>query len=209
VNHRITLLRHGVTDANQEGLIQGQTDYPLSQEGLAQARALAEEWRRRETHFNLIISSPLERARRTAEILAEALALPLELEEAWMERNLGEAEGHPGAAAFAGLELPPTPYERVFGSGESEWDLYLRAGAAVQALVRRPPGDYLVVSHGAFLNAVLRSILGLPPRARAWQFRFIFDNTGYTVLEYDPASGRWTLERANDTSHLRSIGAAS
>src|SRR3989304_4016564 len=132
MNHRITVLRHGVTTANVESVIQGQLDYPLS-----------------------------------------------------------EAGGRPGDEPFPLLEHPPAPYEPVFRSGESEWDLYLRAAGAVQSLVRRPPGAYLVVSHGAILNAALRSILGIPPRGRAWPTRFVFDNTGYAVLEDEPASAPW------------------
>src|SRR3990170_7468363 len=167
MNHRITVLRHGVTTANVESVIQGQLDYPLSEAGVAQARALAAAWRRSGVRFDAIISSPLVRARRTAEIIAEALGVAFEVDEAWQERRLGEAEGRPGDETFALLEHPPTPYEPVFRSGESEWDLYLRAAGAVQSLVRRPPGASLVVSHGAILNAALRSILGIPPRGRA------------------------------------------
>ena len=209
MNHRITVLRHGVTTANVESVIQGQLDYPLSEAGVAQARALAAAWRRAGARFDAIISSPLVRARRTAEIIAEALGVAFEVDEAWQERRLGEAEGRPGDETFALLEHPPAPYEPVFRSGESEWDLYLRAAGAVQSLVRRPPGAYLVVSHGAILNAALRSILGIPPRGRAWPTRFVFDNTGYAVLEYEPESARWSLERLNETSHLRSLEAGA
>jgi broad specificity phosphatase PhoE len=207
MNHRITLLRHGVTTANVESVIQGQLDYPLSDVGVAQARALAAAWREAGTRFDLIVSSPLLRARKTAEILAEALGISVEFEEAWQERRLGEAEGRPGDETIAALEEFPTPYEPLFRTGESEWDLFVRAAAAVQRLVRRPPGAYLVVAHGAILNAALRSILGVPPRGRAWPTRFVFDNTGYAVLEYESDRGRWTLERLNETSHLRSLEA--
>jgi probable phosphoglycerate mutase len=204
MSHRITFLRHGVTTANRESVIQGQLDYPLSDEGVAQSDALAAAWRGAGVRFDQIISSPLARARRTAEIIAQALELPVAFDESWQERRLGEAEGRPGDEAFAAMEHFPTPYEPVFRSGESEWDLYLRAAGAVQSLVRRPPGAYLVVSHGAILNAALRAILGIPPRGRAWPTRFVFDNTGYAVLEYEDERARWTLERLNETSHLRS-----
>jgi broad specificity phosphatase PhoE len=203
--HYITLLRHGQTTANVESVIQGQMDFPLSATGLVQVRALAAEWRRTSVHFDLVISSHLQRARRTAELIAEALACPLEIDPAWQERHLGEAEGRDGDAAFAALERLPAPHEKAFGTGESEWDLFARALGAIQALARRPAGRYLVVSHGAFLNSVLRAVLGISPRGRVWPPRFVFDNTGYAVLEYDGDTARWSLLRLNETSHLRTV----
>jgi broad specificity phosphatase PhoE len=205
--HHVTLLRHGQTTANEESVIQGQMDFPLSPTGILQAQALAAEWRRGSARFDLIISSPLQRARRTAEIVAEALGSPLEIDAAWQERHLGEAEGRDGDAAFAALDQFPSPHERAFGTGESEWDLFMRAIRAAQALIRRPAGRYLVVSHGAFLNSVLRAILGISPRGRIWPPRFVFENTGYAVLEYDDDIARWSLHRLNETSHLRTMEA--
>jgi probable phosphoglycerate mutase len=205
--HHVTLLRHGQTTANVESVIQGQMDFPLSAVGVRQAEALASEWRRGSARFDLIIASQLQRARRTAEIIAEALAAPLVIDPVWQERHLGEAEGRDGDAAFAALDRFPAPHEKAFGTGESEWDLYARALEAIQGLVRRPAGRYLVVSHGALLNSVLRAVLGIPPRGRAWPPRFVFDNTGYAVLEYDGDAARWSLLRLNETSHLRAIDA--
>jgi broad specificity phosphatase PhoE len=205
--HHVTLLRHGQTTANVESVIQGQMDFPLSAIGIAQVQALAAEWRRASVQFDLVISSHLQRARRTAEIIAEALACPLEIDPAWQERHLGEAEGRDGEAAFAALARFPAPHEKAFGMGESEWDLFARALGAIQALLRRPAGSYLVVSHGAFLNSVLRAVLGISPRGRIWPPRFVFDNTGYAVLEYEDEPARWSLLRLNETSHLRAMDA--
>lgn len=206
--HHVTLLRHGETVANRGGLIQGQMDYPLSETGVLQARALAREWRRRSLRFDLVLSSPLQRAARTAEIIAKALDVPLEFDEAWQERNLGSAEGREGEGAFALLPRFPAPHEPAFGTGESDWDLLARAAQATQALLRRPAGRYLVVSHGALLNAVLRAALGIAPRGRAWPPRFVFDNTGYAVVQFDDDIARWSIERLNETSHLRTMRAA-
>ncbi len=206
--HTITLLRHGETVANRESLIQGQMDYPLSETGILQARALAREWRRRSLQFDLVLSSPLQRARRTAEIIAKALGAPLELDEAWQERSLGMAEGREGEGAFAALPRFPAPHEPVFRTGESDWDLFARALKALQALLRRPAGRYLVVSHGALLNTVLRAALGISPRGRTWPPRFVFDNTGYAVLQYDGDIARWSIERLNESSHLRTMRGA-
>ncbi len=78
-------------------------------------------------------------------------------------------------------------YEPLCGSGESEWDLHLRAGRVAQALVRRGPGRTLVVAHGGILNATLRAIFNVPlliNGAGAW---LSFGDAGYARLRYNPA----------------------
>jgi broad specificity phosphatase PhoE len=205
MTHHITLLRHGVTTANRESVIQGQMDFPLSEAGVLQAQALSNHWARRGVRFDQIISSPLQRALRTAQIIADKLEIPVEIDPAWQERNLGGAEGRDGEGAFAALERFPSPDEPAFETGESDWDLFTRAVRALQALLRRPPARYLVVSHGAFMNAVLRAALGISPRGRTWPPRFVFENTGYADLVYDSDIARWSIERLNETSHLASL----
>ena len=91
--YEITLLRHGESTGNLEGRVQGRSDYPLTKRGLQQAKALARHWQAEKVSFDKIISSPSQRARKTAEIIAESLSLPVELDPAWMERGFGEWEG--------------------------------------------------------------------------------------------------------------------
>lgn len=205
MSHSITLLRHGRSIANRDQIVQGRNDSSLSDEGRVQSRTLATYWAANQIHFNRIISSPLLRARETAEIISEILTLEIEYDEIWTERHLGAAEGE----AYETLQewykdRPlPTAHESYFDSGEGEWDIFLRAGRAVQSLVFRPQGIYLVVSHSAFLGAVMRAILGLAPRGgRIRPVKFSFDNTGFAVLNYDPEMARWSIEQLNNTCHL-------
>ena len=69
----ITLLRHGESVGNAESRWQGQSDFPLTDKGRAQARMLAERWQRENVKFDFLVTSPLTRARETAEIIASAL----------------------------------------------------------------------------------------------------------------------------------------
>ena len=71
--YQFVFLRHGESVGNAESRWQGQSDYPLTEKGRAQARALAERWKFENVKFNLAISSPLIRAKETAEIIASAL----------------------------------------------------------------------------------------------------------------------------------------
>jgi len=200
----IILLRHGESVGNAESRWQGQADFPLTDRGRQQARALADRWLAEGRTFDRIISSPLERARVTAEILADALDLSVETDPIWMERNIGEIAGMTGEEV--NQRLPDrkfvTPYSAIVGDeGEGDWALYLRAGQALHVLLRREPGKYLVVSHGGLLNQVMYAIVGIAPQANFSGPRFRFKNTGFAHVSYLPHSHRWQINALNDRSH--------
>lgn len=206
---KITILRHGASTGNLAGVVQGQSDYPLADLGRRQMRALAEHWLESSAAFNQIISSPLSRARECAEILARTLSVPLQIDDVWKERNHGAAEGMPGdqVREWYSSRPSPSPYEPIFEDGESEWDLFRRAARAVRTLVVKPEGNYLVVSHGGILSAVLRAIAGIAPSAgRHLPIRFAHANSGYSRLSYDDDLARWTFHALNITCHLDGIG---
>jgi len=193
MTHCITFLRHGQSVANHEGIIQGHLDFPLSDLGRQQAEARAEAWAIEGRTYDRIVSSPLLRASQTATILSTRLTVPIELDAAWKERHLGSAQGTTLQAFLdASRNRPPVPpFSPGYENGEGTWDLYRRAAAAVQSLVRRPPGTYLVVSHGGILNAALRALLGLAP-VPGLAPRFDLGNCGYADVSMH-ADGAWTF----------------
>ncbi|MFZ5923329.1 MAG: histidine phosphatase family protein [Chloroflexota bacterium] len=195
--YTITFLRHGESVGNAEGRYQGQTDFPLTDLGRRQARALGDRWLSEGRAFDKIIASPLPRARETAEIIAAALGLDVETDPLWMERANGLMAGlkHEDIRA-RDLEAPFLhPYLRVGQTGESELELYLRAGRGIQGLLDRPPERYLVVSHGALLNKTLMVILGIPVQANFQGASFSFGNTAFADFTYTPSGHRWRLKR--------------
>lgn len=201
--YHITLLRHGESVGNAEGYHQGQSDFPLNERGRAQSQALAKRWQAEQVSFDLAISSPLIRARETAEILVAALKTPLEFDSLWMERDNGILSGLRHEDALQKYPRPSFihPYQSIGETGESQWELYLRAGQAVQNLLRHPPGRYLVVSHGGILNMALYAVLGIAPHANFQGPRFRFGNTAFASLTYDPQNHKWSLLRLNDRTH--------
>jgi broad specificity phosphatase PhoE len=201
--YTITLLRHAQSVGNAEGYHQGQSDFPLTELGCAQAQAVAERWQAEGTRFDQLISSPLLRARQSAEIIAEVLGLEITYDELWMERDNGQLAGLRVEEAAERFPQPDFlhPYQPVGETGETPWELYLRAGRAVSSLLRRPPGSYLVVSHGGLLNQVLYAVLGIAPQANFQGPRFRFRNTAFTVLIYRPENHNWIVDRANDYAH--------
>ena len=146
----LLLVRHGETDWNAEGRLQGQTDRPLNDFGRRQARQLAEQLAGEE--FEAICSSDLARARETAEILAERLGLPVELDPDLREKDWGNWEG-----------LTAVERDRVEFVGEStqaHQERMLRALARISA--EHPVGGtVLVVTHGGSMRRVQTAALGM------------------------------------------------
>lgn len=138
----LLLVRHGETDWNAEGRLQGHTDRPLNEHGRRQARALAD--RLAADDIDAIYTSDLARARETAEILGERLGLPVESDPDLRERNWGNWEG------LTGSERDRVEYvgEDVEAHGE-------RVVRAVRRIAERHPGQRIVVvTHGGSLRRV-------------------------------------------------------
>ena len=151
-------LRHGETDWNAQNLSQGAVDIPLNETGLAQARSASLLLRGR--GIRSIISSPLSRARVTADIASAQLGLPVQIDDGLKEVAFGVMEGKPMSEWFQpwvdGLLTPE--------GAESFPALTKRAVAAVNRSIARPP-VVLVVAHGALFRA-LRGAMGHEPNVR-------------------------------------------
>jgi broad specificity phosphatase PhoE len=204
--YQFVFLRHGESVGNAESRWQGQSNYPLTERGRAQARALAERWKTEGVKFDLAVSSPLVRAKETAEIIVSALNVRVEFDPIWLERDIGEMEGLT-AEEVRQIPQPPyiTPYDSVGGDGEGDWALFLRAGQALHDLLRRPAGSYLIVSHGGLLNQLMHAIVGVAPHADPSGVRFRFENTAFSHVIYFPHQHRWAIDAVNDRAHLKSL----
>jgi 2,3-bisphosphoglycerate-dependent phosphoglycerate mutase len=201
--YHIILLRHGESVGNAEGYHQGQSNFPLTEKGQAQAKALAAHWVAEEKAFDRVIASPQSRARQTAEIIASALGYEIEFDPIWMERDNGVLSGlrHDDAREkYPPKEFIPL-YEPIGLTGESQWELYLRAGLAIQSILHQNPGRYLVVSHGGLLNMVLKAAFGITPQANFQGPRFRFRNTAFASITYFPEIHTWHVNSINACPH--------
>jgi len=200
---RLFLIRHGRSTWNAEHRIQGCADPPLDGVGREQARQLAE--RLREHPPVVLYTSPLQRARETAEIIGQALEVPVVPDERLKEYDVGDLTGltweqvveqYPDVAqrwaeASENVELP----------GE-EGDVPFRARVAValgEILARHAEGPVGVVAHGGTLGAYLNHLIGLPTRFSP----FRFGNGSLSIVEMNPVRPRIVL--LNDTCHLNSL----
>jgi len=201
----IIFLRHGESEGNHARWIQGQTDSALTERGWQQARFLANFWYENGTKFDFIISSTLSRALETARTICDLNHLPLETDPLWQERCFGEIEGY--SSEDLQQAKPPLDFYHPFippaSGAESQLDLFLRASQALQKLITREEGNYLVVSHGSMLNMVMYTIFGLAPQGNYQSPRFMFDNTGFAHFTYQPENRQWRLWSFNCTSHLK------
>jgi probable phosphoglycerate mutase len=146
----LLLVRHGETDWNADGRLQGQTDRPLTDYGRRQARELAEQLA--DEGLEAIYASDLARARETAEIVGERLGLPVELDPDLREKDWGTWEG-----------LTSVERDRVEFVGESTEAHQERILRALRRISERHPGDerVLVVTHGGSMRRVQTAALGM------------------------------------------------
>ena len=151
-------MRHGETDWNRDGLIQGSTDIPLNETGWAQARAAAGVLTGR--GITSVWCSPLQRARDSAGGVAAALGLPVVVEPGLREASFGKHEGEVMGAWFAAWAEGVTVPE----GGESFADLGVRAVAAMNAVLAGG-GLPFIVAHGGFFRAV-RGAMGFATTIR-------------------------------------------
>lgn len=150
----LLLVRHGETDWNRQGRVQGHVDTPLNATGLEQARALAAELAV-ET-LAAVYASDLVRARDTAELAALVHGLEVTVDGDLREKNFGTWEGLT-AAEIAGRF--PGAVRGRWGDGETSEVVTERAIAAIDRIRARHPAEtVLVVSHGGPLRAILRHL---------------------------------------------------
>jgi uncharacterized phosphatase len=183
----IGLLRHGQTDWNIDFRLQGVTDIPLNETGIAQSRDAAQVIDAKD--WDLVISSPLSRAKDTAKIVAEENDLgKVSIEELLLERSFGEAEGlshEEWRAKYADSNSVP--------GGESLPDLEHRANRLLQTLATKHAGKrVLAVSHGALIRVLLRIVSqGEFPRdgerlGNACLSVFVHEQGAWRVQTYEP-----------------------
>lgn len=195
------LVRHGETDWNAQGRMQGHADIPLNETGMRQAEALAERLAADAEKWTALWTSDLKRALQTAEAIAIRTSLTMHPWKKLRERSLGELEGMPFEEVrrrFPGYLTGEVPMPGI----ETRAALRRRSMEALGELVRRYPGGrVLVVSHGAFINTALAYISG----GRAGTGKTRIHNTSLSVFVWD--GQEWQVPVINDVAHLQEEGA--
>lgn len=189
---RLYFVRHGESTANVLQEFNNMEDkHPLTEKGVAQACALARSLVGQS--FECIYSSPILRARQTAQILADALRVPLECNGALREWDVGIYEG---SADPAGWEAHARVQDLWFNQrdldarmpgGESFREIRERFFPFVQGLVlagQESDANLILVGHGGLYNAMLPALFTNVDHAFAMEHVFV--NTGYALAENRP-----------------------
>ena len=200
---KIMLVRHGVTDWNAKGKIQGQSDTQLAPDGVHQARLLT-------AHFpfdivDAIYSSDLHRAMTTAEVIASRFNLEIIPVKEFREINFGIWEGR----TFEEMaKEDPVEFKKFFlqpdmlliKDGETFAELQNRAMTTLKRIVH-DIGDnkhIVIVTHGAIIRTIIASIFDMPLR-KIWTIKQY--NTSMNIIRVDDDA--YSVELLNGTYHLQ------
>lgn len=167
----IYIVRHGESEWNAKGLIQGQSDSRLTQEGEKQALQLAKELKR--IKFDALFSSNLKRAKRTAEIIALEHSLTIETTRALVERNFGKLDGKPTGHLEILARLQKSGDPQIYKSYgvESDEEILGRMMKLIYELAVSYIGKTIfLVTHGSLIRVLLVhlnyvKLEELPPRS--------------------------------------------
>jgi len=176
---KIYLLRHGETDWSKIGRLQGHTDIPLNETGIAQVKSAGEYFSNINETIDVIITSPLIRAKKSAEIVAEVINYPKEaiiVEPNFIERNFGLGEG-----------LEPEERKKKFADTDQKAEtveaLCKRAGKIKEYARQYYGKTLLITAHGSIIKAILASATD-----GAFSYsegRVAFSTGEFCILEYD------------------------
>ncbi len=212
VEKYVYLIRHGQSEQNTLNVFQGAST-ELTELGRKQASFVAD--RARGLDAEVILASPMPRARETAQIIADATGLPLEVHDLLREyvppssligKPLNDPEGERYVREML-IHLHDPGWH--FGDEDSYFDLHDRALHTLDFLVKRPETKIIVVSHAGFMRVLVTAMMteGLPDSMLALRLmRFLKPmNTGITICRYRSHSNRrnkWRLVAWNDHAHL-------
>lgn len=179
----LLIIRHGQSEADLLGVHEGRADFPLTELGEQQAKRLSDYV---STNFSpdIILASPLKRAKRTAVILKEAIGCELIVESDLMEFNNGVLAGLSREEAAVKYPLPPNgrPAHIPIENGESDLEFRFRAERIFHKVIfdYRDYQRVAIVSHGGLISHLLKAFLRQP---NASDFAFATGDTGIHLLE--------------------------
>ena len=193
---RLLLIRHGRTEANAKGSLAGRSNHPLDEVGTRDAKALASQLT--DVEPDLVVTSPVTRARQTAAIITEGAGwtCPIRVNDAIAECDYGAWAGQSLSSLSSEPEwhtVVDNPPAAAFPGGETMTDMFLRTAQAARRIADEVrDGEAVVVSHGDPLRAIVADLVGLPHRLFQ---SLVISPASMTVLVQDGTT--WRLQTLN------------
>ncbi len=185
----ICLIRHGETDWNAQRRIQGRTDIPLNEKGIQQARECRDFLKNSE--WDLIITSPLKRAKQTAEIINEALNIDVIEMDEFIEKSFGDVEGmtlQERRSAYPDRNYPNQEDDEAFSS---------RIQKGIEKIQEKyEHGKVILVAHGA----VISTLLAILSDGKIGTGKTRLGNACISNIHFH--EGMWLIKDYNQISHL-------
>lgn len=174
---KLYIARHGETPWNVENRVSGRTDVPLTEKGVEQARLLARNAMGK--GIQVIIASPLLRARQTAQAVSEAIGVPIELDERLIELDFGSFEG--GPRSDPDFQYTRAQFPTRYPGGESAFQLCHRVYSCLEDVKRKYAGKtVLLVCHGGVCRMVRSYFMDLTNDEYSYYFA-----PNAELVEYD------------------------
>ncbi|MBN1254949.1 MAG: histidine phosphatase family protein [Deltaproteobacteria bacterium] len=199
------LVRHGRTGWNKEQIFRGSKDVPLDEVGRAEARLVGERLKGEE--IKAVYSSPLSRAKETAQAIAQFYNLEVQSLEGLVDLHFGEWEGlsrEEVEKRYPDLyqQWEQEPHRVIFPGGEGLAAVTSRAMKAVEDIIKRHPQEGVaLVSHRVVLKVLICALLGLD-NSHFWNIAQ--DTTAINCFHH--RNGTWICNFLNDTCHLKEVG---
>ena len=192
---RIIIARHGETESNSLGIIQGQLPGKLTEKGIRQAKKIGKFLEKEK--IDIILTSRLRRAYDTAKLISGYVKAPLKVEENLKERNFGVFQGKGREKFFAWERSLKEPWKNKPENGESFEDLYNREKEVIGIILSRyKDKNVLIVTHGDVSRMLIgilegKNVIGSCRIKQANACINIFDDGKFKVL--------------NSTEHLKDL----
>lgn len=202
----VLLLRHGQTDANAAGIVQGHLPTELNALGHEQAQRLATRLRNYSPSVVRLVSSPLARAAQTAAAIASALGLAAERDDRWTERHFGSGQGKAFDLLRIMTEGRLSHVDPEDAEPRDDFDARVRAALHDAGA----PEVTAIVTHGGVIGSVLRQAIGgaIPATNPPAEKRAV-PNCSILHLSRPDAAGPWTFRCISDASHLEDLATAA
>ncbi|KAH3674463.1 hypothetical protein WICMUC_003300 [Wickerhamomyces mucosus] len=191
---RFFLIRHGQTEYNKQGILQGHLDIPLNEEGFSQVKKVSIYLAPQLSLIDSILSSDLIRCRQTTQgILDQGYKGDLQYDSKFRERYMGEIQGKKIDEAIAYAESQGKSHYKQFGELPNEFNG--RITELLEELKSIEDKNVILVTHGGFIRSVLKN-LGHEDA------NFIVYNTSITTIEFNHDSLKYAIKSIGENKHL-------